>query len=397
MKAIHGCMRFSKTAVALCATLFGVAAYAEDIGVTRADNGDITVAPGGEVTVGPTTTSTNNSGYVTITFENGGTIKATPFNQSGQEQNIFYMWRDYIVNGDVTFDGSDLGSAVIPEFRRSIIATNGTLKVSADRSTLKVGSGEPERVRHYPLYDADIECLSGSGTIELNTAATLRDVPGRNASGITFKPGSNTRLAIAGQGIVSNSTDWSTKRVSFSEYGWLIHLLDESYIPEGVTVVFGSGKTFRIMPSDIVVTNEIYDTGINAARVFWLEKEGSGVAPFDINLTGGMLDLDTSRPTYEFTGKIYGRGTINFKRAFTSRTIDEIEGVFNFTNGLSAHNLTPNPIFFVNPADCCNDNKSSIFAGVNSVGLSSPSFLSSSRRKIAVNSRCNWRTPCSVV
>ena len=335
MKAIHGCMRFSKTAVALCATLFGVAAYAEDIGVTRADNGDITVAPGGEVTVGPTATSTNNSGYVTITFENGGTIKATPFNQSGQEQNIFYMWRDYIVNGDVTFDGSDLGSAVVPEFRRSIIATNGTLKVSADRSKLKLGSGEPNRARNYPFYDVTkIEFLSGGGTIELNGNATLVDIPSAS-SGITFKPNS-ARLAIAGQGVISNSTDWSTKRVSFDNYAWLIQLLDESYIPEGVTVVIGGGKTFRIQPSDIVVTNEIAEAtvnnGNNAARVFWREKEGSGVVPFDINMTGGMLDLDASRSTYEFTGKIYGRGTINFKRSFTSRTIDEIEGVFNFTN-----------------------------------------------------------------
>ena len=69
MKAIHNCRKLSRPAVALSVALLGAAAYAEDIGVTRADNGDITVATGGEVTVGPTSTSTNNSGGVTITFD----------------------------------------------------------------------------------------------------------------------------------------------------------------------------------------------------------------------------------------------------------------------------------------------------------------------------------------
>ena len=220
--------KIAKGLAALCAVaLLGAAAYAEDIGVTRADNGDITVAPGGEVTVGPTSTSTNNSGGATITFENGGTIKATPFDSSGNQWNAFYMWRDYFVNGTVTFDGSDLPSGVPPEFRRSLIATNGALRISADRSTLRLGCGEPDRYQHYPLYDApQIEFLSGSGTIELNVSATLRDVPGINSSGITFKP-NNARLAIAGQGIVSNCTSWTTRRVDFGNYGWLILLLDE--------------------------------------------------------------------------------------------------------------------------------------------------------------------------
>ena len=340
MKAIHNWWKLSKTAVALSAALMGAVVYAEDIGVTRADNGDITVAQGGEVTVGPTSTSTNNSGGVTITFENGGTIKATPFDPSGKEWNAFYMWRDYFVNGTVTFDGSDLPSAVVPEFRRSLIATNGALRISADRSTLRLGSGEPNRNQYYPFYDASqIEFLSGSGTIELVTSATLRDVPGINSSGITFNP-NGARLAIAGKGIVSNCTSWTTRRVDFSNYGWLIHLLDESYIPEGVTVVVNSGKTFRIMPSDVVVTNEIYGTGSDATRVFWKARAGDGVAPFDINITGGMLDLAADRSTYEFTGKIYGRGTIDLRRLYDSCTIDEIEGVFNFTNTSAAAGST---------------------------------------------------------
>ena len=340
MKAIHNWWKLSKTAVALSAALMGAVVYAEDIGVTRADNGDITVAQGGEVTVGPTSTSTNNNGGVTITFENGGTIKATPFDPSGNQWNAFYMWRDYFVNGTVTFDGSDLPSAVVPEFRRSLIATNGALRISADRSTLRLGSGEPNRNQYYPFYDASqIEFLSGSGTIELVTSATLRDVPGINSSGITFNP-NGARLAIAGKGIVSNCTSWTTRRVDFSNYGWLIHLLDESYIPEGVTVVVNSGKTFRIMPSDVVVTNEIYGTGSDATRVFWKARAGDGVAPFDINITGGMLDLAADRSTYEFTGKIYGRGTIDLRRLYDSCTIDEIEGVFNFTNTSAAAGST---------------------------------------------------------
>ena len=68
-----------KRQVILCVVACGLlAAYAEDIGVTRADNGDITVAPGGEVTIGPNGSSTNNTQNLTVTFEDGGTIKTIP-------------------------------------------------------------------------------------------------------------------------------------------------------------------------------------------------------------------------------------------------------------------------------------------------------------------------------
>ena len=88
------------------------------------------------------------------------------------------------------------------------------------------------------------------------------------------------------------------------------------------------------------MTNEISGASYNAERVIWQAKEGSGVAPFDINLIGGMLDLEASRSTYEFTGKIYGRGTIDLRRLYDSCTIDEIEGVFNFTNTSAAAGST---------------------------------------------------------
>ena len=61
-------------------------ASAEDIGVTYDANGDATVAAGGEITVGPNGASTNNSQGVTVTFENGGTIKAVKADNSGRQE-----------------------------------------------------------------------------------------------------------------------------------------------------------------------------------------------------------------------------------------------------------------------------------------------------------------------
>ena len=310
------------------------AAYAEDIGVTYDANGDATVAAGGEITVGPNGASTNNSQGVTVTFEGGGTIKAIKTDNNGTVQSYHRLWRDYFINGTVTYDGSELASGTAPSFRRSVIATNGTLVVSADRSTIWFGSSDSNRARNYPLYDVpNITFAAGRGTIVLDGEVTLRDDPGINSSGITFNP-NKARLAIAGQGIVSNRTVWSTKRVNFDAYGSVIYLLDESYIPEGVTPVI-NGRTFRIRPSDIVVTNELADSGNSAARVFWREKEGSGVVPFDIDLKGGTLELMTSRPTYEFAGKIYRGGTIDLQGPYT-RTINEIEGSFVFKNSTSS-------------------------------------------------------------
>ena len=304
-----------------------LAAYAEDIGVTYDANGDVTVAAGGEITVGPNGASTNNSQGVTVTFENGGTIKAVKADNSGTVQSYHRLWRDYFINGTVTYDGSDLAASVTPSFRRSVIATNGTLAVSADRSQIWLGSDDPNRTKDYPLYDMpNITFAVGSGTIALSSEATLRDNPGINSPGITFIP-NKARLAIAGQGIVSNRTVWSSKRVNFNDYGAEIVLLDESYIPEGVTPVITGGKTFRIRPSDVVVTNEVF----NNVRVFWRPKEGCGVVPFDINLTGGTLELETTRSTYEFAGKIWGTGTIDLKGP-NPRTINEIEGAFKFIN-----------------------------------------------------------------
>jgi len=211
------------------------AAYAEDIGVTYDANGDATVAAGGEITVGPSGASTNNSQGVTVTFEGGGTIKAIKTDNNGAVQSYHRLWRDYFINGTVTYDGSELASGTAPSFRRSVIATNGTLVVSADRSTISFGSSDSNRARNYPLYDVpNITFAAGRGTIALDGEVTLRDDPGINSSGITFNP-NKARLAIAGQGIVSNRTVWSTKRVNFDAYGSVIYLLDESYIPEGVT------------------------------------------------------------------------------------------------------------------------------------------------------------------
>ncbi len=311
------------------------AAYAEDIGVTRADNGDVTVAAGGELTVGPNGLATNNSQNVTVTFEDGGTIKAIPTDKDGKTITAYHrLWRDYFINGTVTYDGSELASGIAPEFRRSVIATNGTLVISADRSAIRFGSADSNRLRNYPLYDiSNIVFAAGSGTVLLDGEVTLRDNPGISSTGVAFNP-NRARLAIAGQGIVSNRTVWSTKRVNFIDYGSEIVLLDESYMPEGVTPVFQGGKTFRIQPSDIVVTNESADAGNSVARVFWRAKEGSGVVPFPIDLNGGTLELVTTRPAYEFAGKIYRGGTINLQGPYT-RTIDEIEGAFTFKNTTS--------------------------------------------------------------
>ena len=308
-----------------------LATCAEDIGVTRADNGDITVAPGGKVTIGPSGASTNNSQWCAITFEDGGTIKAIPTENDGNTVTGYHrLWRDYFINGTVTYDGSDLHSSIVPEFRRSMIATNGTLVISDDRTAIYWGSADSNRTRNYPLYDvSNVVFAAGRGTIYLSGEATLRDDPSAVFENVTFNP-SRARLAIAGQGIVSNRTVWSTKRVNFDAYGSEVVLLDESYIPEGVTPVI-NGKTFRIRPSDIVVSNETFDSGNNTARVFWQQKEGSGVVPFDINLKNGTLELQTTRSTYEFAGKIYGGGTIDLQGP-NPRTINEIEGAFNFKN-----------------------------------------------------------------
>ena len=320
-----------RVVMAVMAACGAWASYAEDIGMTYDANGDVTVAAGGEITVGPNGASTNNSQGVTVTFENGGTIKAVKADNSGTVQSYHRVWRECFINGTVTYDGSDLAASITPDFRRSVIATNGTLAVSADRAAVMFGSSDPNRTRDFPLYDVpNIVFAAGSGTIVLGGEATLRDNPGIASTGITFRP-NGARLAIAGQGIVSNRTVWSSKRVNFMDYGDEIVLLDESYIPEGVTPVITGGKTFRIRPSDVVVTNEV----INNVRVFWRPKEGCGVVPFDINLTGGTLELETTRSTYEFAGKIWGTGTIDLKGP-NPRTINEIEGAFNFKNSTAS-------------------------------------------------------------
>ncbi|MBQ6007803.1 MAG: hypothetical protein IJL17_04645 [Kiritimatiellae bacterium] len=325
--------RLAIAGLAACGLL---AACAEDIGVTRADNGDITVASDGEVTIGPNGSSTNNSQNLTVTFEDGGMIKAIPTDKDGNTvTNYHRLWRDYFINGTVTYDGSDLHSSIAPEFRRSMIATNGTLVISADRTAIYWGSADSNRARNYPLYDvSNVVFAAGRGTISLVGEATLRDDPSAVFENVTFKP-SRARLAIAGQGIVSNRTVWSTKRVNFDDYGSEVVLLDESYIPEGVTPVINGNRIFRIRPSDIVVSNETFDSGNNVARVFWRSKEGSGVVPFDIHLGGGTVELQTTRSTYEFAGKIYGSGTIDLQGP-NPRTINEIEGAFNFKNSTSS-------------------------------------------------------------
>ena len=55
---------------------------------------------GGEITVGPNGASTNNSQGVTVTFENGGTIKAVKADNSGTVQSYHRLWRDYFINGN---------------------------------------------------------------------------------------------------------------------------------------------------------------------------------------------------------------------------------------------------------------------------------------------------------
>ena len=72
--------------IAALAACGACAAYTEDIGVTYDANGDATVAAGGEITVGPNGSSTNNSQGVTVTFENGGTIKAVKADNSGRQE-----------------------------------------------------------------------------------------------------------------------------------------------------------------------------------------------------------------------------------------------------------------------------------------------------------------------
>ena len=148
-------------------------AYAEDIGVTYDANGDVTVAAGGEITVGPSGASTNNSQGVTVTFENGGTIKAVKADNEGTVQSYHRVWRDCFINGTVTYNGSDIPAGIAPEFRRSIIATNGTLVISADRSSFLFGSSDSARKRHYPLFDvSNLVFAAGSGTISLTGEAT---------------------------------------------------------------------------------------------------------------------------------------------------------------------------------------------------------------------------------
>lgn len=296
-----------------------------------AATGDVVVEPGGELTVGPNGLSTNNSQGVTVTFEDGGTITAIRRDSSGVAQGYHRLWRPYFINGTVTYDGSDLPAGLAPEFRCGLVATNGTLRVSSDRTMLRFGSGSPDRTENYPLFDApNIEFLSGGGTVRLEGEVTLRDRPGRNSTGITFEP-NGARLAIAGQGVVSDIVD-SSMRVKFGGYGDEIVLLDESYIPEGVTPAMSAGKTFRIYPADVVYTNE----NVNAMRVVWRAKEGSGVIPFDIDLNGGTLELVTTRAAYEFTGKIYNGGTIDLQGPYT-RTLAEVEGTFAFKNTTSGN------------------------------------------------------------
>ena len=168
--------RFLMVALIACGAW---AAYAEDIGVTYDANGDATVAAGGEITVGPNGASTNNSQGVTVTFEGGGTIKAIPTDSAGSTITAYHrLWREYFINGTVTYDGSDIPAGIAPEFRRSIIATNGTLVISADRSSFLFGSSDSARKRHYPLFDvSNLVFAAGSGTISLTGEATLRDNP----------------------------------------------------------------------------------------------------------------------------------------------------------------------------------------------------------------------------
>jgi len=318
-------------AVAACGIC---AAWADDVGVTRDSYGNYVIAAGGTITIGPNGASTNNTQNALFTFTDGGTIKAIPTDANGTTQSYHRLWGDYMINGAVTYDGSDLPAAVTPEFRRGFVATNGTLTISSDRSVISLGSADPARTSCFPLYDMpNVVFESGSGTIVLSGEATLRDVPGGDSDDITFNP-NGARLAIAGQAIVSNRVVWSTKRVSFNDYGSTIFLLDESYIPDGVTPVFTSSKTFSIRPSDIVVTSNLLATGSIATHMCWQAKEGSGTVPFDIDLNGGTLELVSTRSTYAFKGKIYRGGTIDLQGAYT-RTLAEVEGTFTFKNSTS--------------------------------------------------------------
>lgn len=335
MKTLHGMKRRMVAFVALCVAAATIA-FSGESGVTiDPDTGDATVAAGGTIYVGPTGTSTNNSQGAIVTFVNGGTLKAIKTSSDGNVQADYRVWRELFVNGTVLFDSSDLGEATTPEFRSSVVASNGTLSVSSDRSAISIGAGASLE-KDFPLYDMpNIVFASGAGTVRLNTVATLRDVPGGSSANVAFNP-SRSDLAIAGQGIVSNHTDFTTGRASFGAYGSKIVLLDESYIPDGVTPVVGEGKTFSIRPSDIVVKDSFVYVGSVKKRMVWQAKAGSGDVPFGIDLNGGTLELVApSNSTYTFSGKVAGGGAVNFQGAYT-RTFNEIEGTFAFTNTTSA-------------------------------------------------------------
>ncbi|MBQ6246385.1 MAG: hypothetical protein IJK04_05945, partial [Kiritimatiellae bacterium] len=101
--------------------------------------------------------------------------------------NYHRLWRDYFINGTVTYDGSDLHSSIVPEFRRSMIATNGTLVISVDRTAICWGSADSNRQRNFPLYDvSNIVFAAGHGTISLSGEATLRDDPSAVFENVTF-------------------------------------------------------------------------------------------------------------------------------------------------------------------------------------------------------------------
>lgn len=322
--------RFLIAALAACGAW---AAYAEDIGVTDVEYKNTVVAPGGTIEVGPNGSSSNNVLTGLVTFENGGTIKALPKSPDGVTQNYHRLWRPYVINGTVRYDASDLKASIIPEFRRSMIATNGTLVVSADRAGLALGSGDPNRTADFPLYDMPNVVFEreGGGQIYFSSEMTLRDMPGSSSSSSGVSLVFNSpRLAIAGSNVVTKLM--SGKRLAFADFGSQVVLLDESYVPEDATVVVSAGQSFIIRPSDVVVN----DTTNAGDRVVWDPKEGSGTVPFDIELNGGTLQLNSTRSEYEFTGKIYNGGTIDLRGRYT-RTIDEIEGSFTFKNTTSAY------------------------------------------------------------
>ena len=316
-----------RVATAILVAFGGMSAYAA--------SGDVTVAAGETLEVGPSGASANNSQGSTVTFTNGGVMKAIPTSSDGNTPTYHRIWRDYFLNGAVTYDYSGIGAGIIPELRCSVIATNATITVSADRTLLNIGAGA-DTAKNFPLYDMpNVVFAAGSGTLRLATAATLRDVPGKDSANVTFQP-YNAALAIAGQGIVSYHTDQETKKANFRAYGSPIVLLDESYIPDGVTPVVGTGKTFSIRPSDVVVSDTAVSVGTVKRRVVWEAKQGSGEVPFDIDLNGGTLELvATKNATYAFSGKVAGGGTVDLQGAYT-RTFDEVEGTFAFTNTTSA-------------------------------------------------------------